>query len=669
MSIVKTETLSFKEKKIVEDTYLIGRLVPEEYKIPIRIDESGNIRFVIQSLSPEPNSLKNIMLNNEDTYITYDNRQSDFLNQYNYFNAINKKEKLEEILKDKLLVFKPVIRERKHGDGYFYNFNIQFAEIATSEKLNEKYVSIPIISNLSKAEFEECLLTSKTFILEDYNHSLEIPEFILCENYIYQFQNVEHLRQNRARSNAYICDHPHEVMKFRLTDEWQDMFKILCRNVYFISITDLSEIRDWVQDIGVKIIPNLAVLDGNTSNIENKIEWNGDHKLEKNSERNLLSNEFVQEYRFIENIKEKAYEEGLIYKKSDIVNLHMALKTSNFSILGGMSGTGKTQLARIYAETLGLEEGETLLTIPVSPAFTEPSDLLGYLNQQAGIYLEADTGLVSFLKKAENAPDKMFMVIFDEMNLGQVEHYFSDFISLLELPENNRVLKLFAPKSHCIQDELRKGISIGRNVLFVGTANLDETTKDFSNRMLDRSNLILLEKLTFSEAKKIEQEYAKRFVEFNEESTGGLATHSNISTSNFKTWIHPNTRVLNLSDEEVELLDQLHLAISNYDSQTGVSFRIVKSIGQYLSNIPINKDGLMYLERMQAFDYQIKQRILTKVRGHREQIQDLVGMVNPNGEYEKGELIGIISEFGTFSCSRDYIIQKAKELMRNGYTL
>ncbi len=98
------------------------------------------------------------------------------------------------------------------------------------------------------------------------------------------------------------------------------------------------------------------------------------------------------------------------------------------------------------------------------------------------------------------------MVVFDEMNLGQVEHYFSDFISVLEAPKGRRKLKLFSEKSICHQEEYKNGIEIGENVLFIGTANFDETTKEFSNRLLDRANVLILEKKGFIEAKLYEEE-------------------------------------------------------------------------------------------------------------------------------------------------------------------
>ncbi|WP_090929019.1 hypothetical protein [Salibacterium qingdaonense] len=118
------------------------------------------------------------------------------------------------------------------------------------------------------------------------------------------------------------------------------------------------------------------------------------------------------------------------------------------------------------------------------------------------------------------------------------------------------------------------------------------------------------------------------------------------------------------------ILENLHEEISSYDSQTGVSFRIAKQIGHYLENIPRDETGNLLLSRSTGFDYQIKQRILSKIRGHKEQIGDLVGEYDINNKYTHGRIGSILSD-ENIRCTKsiDYLEQKAKELMRNGYTL
>ena len=157
-----------------------------------------------------------------------------------------------------------------------------------------------------------------------------------------------------------------------------------------------------------------------------------------------------------------------------------------------MSGTGKTKLPMKFAEYFNMtEDDNTLLFMPVSPSFTEPADILGYLNTNTGLYSSSETRLIEFLKHAMENEDKMHMIIFDEMNLSQIEYWFAPFVSILEKDLGDRKLHLYSKYQRCINDEkYPSSIKIGNNVIFVGTINLDETTKNISDRLLDRSYII-----------------------------------------------------------------------------------------------------------------------------------------------------------------------------------
>jgi hypothetical protein len=229
------------------------------------------------------------------------------------------------------------------------------------------------------------------------------------------------------------------------------------------------------------------------------------------------------------------------------------------------------------------------------------------------------------------------------------------------LPKDQRRLKLFSRDAVCHNRKLKEGIPVRDNVLFLGTANFDETTKDFSNRMLDRMNVIFLEKVTFGEAL-VDKETKNEI--FDTETLVDRYIYR-------EEWTRKETK---LEESEISLLDRLHSLMSEYDSQIGVSFRIAKGIGKYLSNIPLDKDGNPFVTRKTGFDYQIKQRILTKIRGHREQIQDLVGTFDlENYKYQPGLIARLlleeISGEDEFKTSLNFLKQKAKELSRNGYAL
>jgi 5-methylcytosine-specific restriction endonuclease McrBC GTP-binding regulatory subunit McrB len=92
-------------------------------------------------------------------------------------------------------------------------------------------------------------------------------------------------------------------------------------------------------------------------------------------------------------------------------------------VLTGLSGAGKTQLARNYALSLWQDDpepNEGLLIVPVQPGWHDYTSLLGYVNP-----LESDayvrTGVLDFLLQASANPTKPYTLILDEMNLSHPE--------------------------------------------------------------------------------------------------------------------------------------------------------------------------------------------------------------------------------------------------------
>lgn len=655
------------ERRLIQGCYLVGRLADDRQDLPkglavSRVDFEGpNYSIHIQALSTEPTILKEKLNKSQlDTYVGFDTRLQRYLETTGYFTAEDKEKFLLDHFKGKLILFRPVLTPDKRNSLYHYNFEIALVE--EGDTTSDKYVPVPAMrKGMTAGMFEEELRERKPLTLSSYNHSLDIPEFIICDKYLYHIPDSDVLEKYPAREDLYICRKPEEIKRMELPENYQYVTKVMHKEISFIPenkrLDWLDLIHEHSEPIVVKEEP---ILLKKASKVLNQTKNN---QVEEDREI-ITENQFMNRLDFL------AKKRQLVYIEDDLYNFHTSLKTSNFSILGGMSGTGKTELAMLYAEALGLVQNNNLLVIPVSPSFTEPSDILGFLNQQTGVFLESEIGLVSFLLRASKNPNTIHMCLFDEMNLGQVEHYFSDFISLLEMPREKRILRLFSEKSHCIQEEYKQGIPIGDNVLFVGTANFDETTKDFSNRMLDRSNVILLEKMNFMDAKRHESGKIESVHEYEEQEMNKLGDPNKIiNMVNYNSWINKPRGLSALTDYELDILDKIHEEMSNFDSQTGVSFRIAKAIGHYLDNIPADEKGNYFISRETAFDYQIKQRILTKIRGYRDQIESLVGRYEER--YIEGRIAMILTEEHglSFEKSIKLLEQKSKELMRNGYTL
>ena len=204
--------------------------------------------------------------------------------------------------------------------------------------------------------------------------------------------------------------------------------------------------------------------------------------------------------------------EGMLYDERDLINFHVAMKSSNLVILSGMSGTGKSKLVRLYARALGPGEkvANKLKVVPVKPSWTDDSDLLGYLDTTNMVYRPSDTGIVDILVSAAKNPNGINIICLDEMNLAPVEQYFAEYLSVVESRKSqddgtvktDAILKKADEEWYfnltaqlTSKEEIRKqfnsnGITIPQNLIVVGTVNMDETTFSFSRKVLDRAMTI-----------------------------------------------------------------------------------------------------------------------------------------------------------------------------------
>jgi len=152
-----------------------------------------------------------------------------------------------------------------------------------------------------------------------------------------------------------------------------------------------------------------------------------------------------------------------------------------------MSGTGKTSIALAFGKFLN----NSSTVVPVQPMWKERSDLLGYYNEFTGKFNE--TTILKKLYEA-NFSDKMFIIVLDEMNIARVEYYFSEFLSLLELPPSSE-RKLVAAANGAEGDPRKMShgkIVLPNNVWFLGTANNDDSTFAISDKVYDRAMVLNL---------------------------------------------------------------------------------------------------------------------------------------------------------------------------------
>ena len=190
---------------------------------------------------------------------------------------------------------------------------------------------------------------------------------------------------------------------------------------------------------------------------------------------------------------------GFLYSDEVLSSYFLSLKTKPFVILTGISGTGKTKIAQIFADYMCQDEDEEAKEkrktfIPVRPDWMDNKGLLGFYNILDQKY--HSTPLLDLIINAGKSPEKPYFVILDEMNLAKVEYYFSDFLSIMESrtddnPKGEKIhlhaeTEANTPDGKAIPNQ----IHIPQNLFFTGTVNVDETTYMFSPKVLDRANVI-----------------------------------------------------------------------------------------------------------------------------------------------------------------------------------
>ena len=231
-----------------------------------------------------------------------------------------------------------------------------------------------------------------------------------------------------------------------------------------------------------------------------------------------------------------------------------AIRTKPFILLAGISGTGKSRIVRELAfkscpKFLQDKDGTTpgnYCMIEVKPNWHDSTELLGYYSNLSFSYQYKK--FVKFLVKAMMNPEVPFFVCLDEMNLAPVEQYFAEILSVLETRKHPKkdggkdvdmsVIKtgvIIDPqyfkytwkdddgnknvKNRDMSDKewydeffnldklseeeknqaskykdsyvlANEGLSLPDNVVIIGTVNMDDTTHQFSRKVIDRAMTI-----------------------------------------------------------------------------------------------------------------------------------------------------------------------------------
>lgn len=334
---------------------------------------------------------------------------------------------------------------------------------------------------------------------------------------------------------------------------------------------------------------------------------------------------------WLEDVWKKCEEYGIKFNKRILYAFHTALKINEWStitVLAGVSGTGKSELPRLYSEFGGLN----FCSVAVQPNWDSQESMLGFFNSIDNQFEPEE--LLKFLVQCTTDPrynEYMSVVLLDEMNLAHVEHYFAEFLSKLEsrrglsrkdLPEIE--VKLGAGVKPY-------GLKLSRTLLWTGTMNQDETTKSLSDKVLDRGIVI-----NFPRPKNLESRAKMGFITdyINDD-------RAKLHKDTWQSWTSHTIEFSEEQKKEVENYRIIVQKINNALEEVGraLGHRVWQSIEYYIANYPTVRQAMNYQPKQNdrgkivwvptnseltgelkeamrtAFEDQIVQKIMPKLRG------------------------------------------------------
>lgn len=517
----KKETDNLKselKKKLEEQNKKDKELTEREFQLD-NGEYTGVIRRLLDALKDTErkifvdtenilNELSEFHQNNLQEYLSHQKENFDYEKQVSDLKREKKKFEIEKI------IFEEDVKE-EFETKFSQELNFKIAEL---ERLTRK---------VNKLESENNKLNQ---LFEDFQNAFgsKDPLEILSE-YSFVSKELESLKKEiDARPNKFEFDSKQEQieeLKAKITEyqskinerELLELKRLLSNADSYI--IEINAYKNQVESAKIreeslkKTIADLSItidqLKGESANKADAFEFAkkcdadidnlGFNHLEnkhKNPRGLIDLITYVQQWMAFKSDKPFYYSQKTI--RIFLAGLHM----SPISILQGISGTGKTSLPREFAKALvadpnytGIDE-ENMNNSPyricaIQSGWRDNMDLMGYYNSFEHKYKETDFFKALYLANQPKYIDTLFLIILDEMNLSRPEHYFADFLSLLEQSPDERFINLTNTPNEVLPQSIKGGkLKVPENVRFIGTANHDETTLEFAPKTYDRSNLM-----------------------------------------------------------------------------------------------------------------------------------------------------------------------------------
>lgn len=446
------------------------------------------------------------------------------------------------------------------------NVNYIVSEVDIEEKLNKKIQDTEIELSNRKAEFEKELLRKR-----------EISDK--------ELKRLETRKKNEFRKLDEV-----ELLLNNINEELNNKDKLI------------DNFKKYGFDFG-------------NNNKENRVS----------GKTNISKNKYIE---YIKNYLAFREDKKLYYSEEILEQFYAGLCTNQLIVLSGQPGTGKTSLVEGFCNAISAK----LTIISVQPNWTDNQDLLGFFNPIEGTYIS--TTFLDAIIEAENNPEQLHIICLDEMNLAHVEYYFSEFLSklqsedkkitlyseylynearsevlekiefLIEKSEANNykteekinLLKFIdfeeynkLKKKWNSLNRYRYEIKIPDNIRFVGTINKDETTKNLSPKVIDRSYIIEIDNCSKDLVTKMSNPTARERKKYNE-----------------NLYIKPNEFNINNINISQELKDKL-------DSIINILVKLDITLSNRINNQIKELNGAEIFNESEIFDVIVATKILPKI--------------------------------------------------------
>ena len=527
----------------------------------------------------------------------------------------------EEEIKSKIENFDKIRDEIRKEEEKKHISKILFLE-EQREKINDEYIEM----RLEKEKLEES--NNDTFSREELN--LQIEDLKKSEKDLKEKllgKTEERLTKIKVlERNLEISENENKKL-LEKNEELSEENKVLLPYKFELERKDIKTSELEKSYIGLKDLikqqrDEISELKSRQMSEEAKKETIEQTYFTIEEKEDKEAEETTDEIKWLNKIKNSFKEVGFKFSDRLLYAFHTSLKVGDWNpltVLAGVSGTGKSELPRLYSRYGGIN----FLPLAVQSNWDSPYSLFGYYNSLEGKFNA--TSLLKVLYQAQedaknSISDYLTIVLLDEMNLAHVELYFSELLSKLELLRGSDEVKLEID----IAEKNPYEIKLNKNIIWVGTMNEDETTKSLSDKVIDRSNLINFPR-------------PNKFVSRNELKE--LEEAPKLKRELWESWKWNNVKNMLKQDEatkdenikiitdfekEIDDLKEKMEEINGYLKFSGraIGHRVWQSIENYIRNYPLvlesirNKNTEEMKKVIQiAFEDALVQKLMPQLKG------------------------------------------------------